>query len=112
MSLTSALTAALDGLNVTQSGMALVAANVANSGTPGYTEKTQSVQAVTSGGDTVGVDVTSVNRQLNTFLQSQLRTESSGGSYADQLSQIYQQLQTAYGNPSSSSSTSLSSTYS
>jgi flagellar hook-associated protein 1 len=110
MSLAQALTAAIDGLQVTQSGMALVAANVANSATPGYTEKTQTVGAVTSGGGNVGVDVTSVNRQLNTFLQSQLRTESSGGAYADLTSQIYQQLQSAYGNPSSSSS--LSATYS
>lgn len=112
MSLTQALTAAIDGLNVTQSGMAIVAANVANANTPGYTEKVQTTEAVTAGPDSVGVDVSSVNRQLNTFLQSQLRTESSGGSYADLLSQIYQQLQTAYGTPSSSSSTSLASTYS
>ena len=111
MSLSQALTAAIDGLSVTQSGMALVAANVANSATPGYTEKTQSVEALTAGGMNVGVDVASVNRQLNTFLQGQLRTESSGGSYADTMSQIYQQLQSAYGNPSSSSSTSLASTY-
>lgn len=110
MSLTQALTAALDGLTATQSGMALVAANVANSGTPGYTEKTQTLDTVTAGGSNVGVDVASVNRQLNTFLQSQLRTESSGGSYADLVNQIYQQLQQVYGNPSSS--TSLQATYS
>jgi len=111
MSLTQALTAAIDGLSVTQSGMALVAANVANAATPGYTEKTQSLEALTAGGTNVGVDVASVSRQLNAFLQGQLRTESSGGAYADQLSQIYQQLQSAYGDPSSTSSTSLSSTY-
>jgi len=109
MSLNQALTAAIDGLKVTQSGMALIAANVANSATPGYTEKTQSLQTVTAGGFNVGVDVATVNRQLNSFLQSQLRTESSGGAYADLASQIYQQLQQAYGDPSAS--TSLSATY-
>jgi flagellar hook-associated protein 1 len=110
MSLNQALTAAIDGLSVTQSGMALIASNVANAGTAGYTEKTQSLQTVTAGGDNVGVDVSSINRQLNTYLQTQLRTESSGGAYADLTSQIYQQLQAAYGSPSSS--TSLSATYS
>src|ERR1700678_644425 len=110
MSLNQALSAAIDGLSVTQSGMALIASNVANAGTAGYTEKTQSLQTVTTGGTNVGVDVTSVNRQLNTLLQSQLRTESTGGAYADLTSQIYQQLQDAYGSPSGS--TSLSSTYS
>ncbi len=110
MSLGQALTAAMDGLSVTQSGMALVAANVANSGTAGYTEKTQAQETITSGGFNVGVDVASVNRQLNTFLQSQLRTETSGGSYADLTTQIYQQLQQGFGDPQSS--TSLSATYS
>jgi flagellar hook-associated protein 1 FlgK len=100
----------MDGLNVTQSGMALVAANVANAGTPGYTEKTQTLNTITTGGLDVGVDVVGVNRQLNTFLQSQLRTESSGGSYADLTTQLYQQLQQTYGSPSAS--TSLQSTYS
>src|SRR3984885_837095 len=110
MSLSQSLTAALDGLNATQSGMALIAANVANAGTPGYTEKTLALQTVTAGGSNVGVDVAGVNRQLDTLVQSQLRTESSGGSYADLVTQVYQQLQQAYGDPSSSSS--LTATYS
>jgi flagellar hook-associated protein 1 FlgK len=109
MSLSQALAAAIDGLSVTQSGMSLIASNVANSSTPGYTEKTLGLQTIAAGGQTVGVDVTGVNRQLNTLVQSQLRTESSGGSYADLVTQIYQQLQQAYGDPSSSSS--LTATY-
>ncbi len=109
MNLNQALASSIEGLNVTQSGMALIAANVANANTPGYVEKTQALQTTTSADGSVGVDVASVNRQLNTQLQSQLRTESSGGAYADLASQIYQQLQSAYGSPSAS--TSLSSTY-
>src|ERR1700733_5129354 len=104
MSLSQSLTAALDGLNATQSGMALIAANVANAGTPGYTEKTLSLQTLTAGGSNVGVDVAGVNRQLDQLLETQLRTESSGGSYADLVNQVYQQLQQAYGDPSSSTS--------
>ncbi|SRR5579871_5769616 len=110
MSLNQIITTAIEGLNVTQSGMALISSNVANSGTPGYVEKNQTLHTITVGGSNVGVDVTGVNRQLNTFLQSQLRTESSGGSYADLTNQIYQQLQQAYGPPSSS--TSIQATYS
>ena len=37
-------------------------------------------------------------------MQSQLWTESSGGSYADTAAQLYQQLQQIYGTPGSSSS--------
>ena len=39
MSLTQALSSALSGLQVNQAGIALVAANVANADTPGYTRK-------------------------------------------------------------------------
>jgi len=109
MSLSQVLAAAIDGLSVTQSGMALVSSNVANAGTPGYTEKTLDLQTIAAGGQNVGVDSTGVNRQLDTLVQSQLRTESSGGAYADLVNQIYQQLQQAYGDPSSSSS--LTATY-
>jgi flagellar hook-associated protein 1 len=109
MSLGQALTAAIDGLSVTQSGLTLIAANVANAGTPGYTAKTQSLETVTAGGLNIGVDVAGVNRQLDEFLRTQLRTESSGGAYADLATQIYQQLQQLYGDPASS--TSLQVTY-
>ena len=51
-----------------------------------------------------GVDVTGINRNLNTLLQSQLWTETSGGSYADTTAQLYQQLQQIYGTPGSSTS--------
>ena len=50
MSLTQALTAAMSGLRVTQSGLALVAANVANADTPGYVRKT-AVQITSAAGD-------------------------------------------------------------
>ena len=45
------------------------------------------------------VDVNGINRNLNTLLQSQLWTETSGGSYADTLNTLYQQLQNVYGTP-------------
>ena len=45
------------------------------------------------------VQVTGVNRQLDLFVQSQLRTETSGGAYADQMSNILSQLQNVYGTP-------------
>ncbi len=50
------------------------------------------------------VDVAGINRNLNTLLQSQLWTETSGSSYADTSAQLYQQLQQIYGTPGSSSS--------
>jgi len=105
MGLSQALSAALGGITVTQQGMSVIAGNVANANTTGYVEETTSpVETAGSGDSGTGVDVGSINRNLNTLLQSQLWTETSGGSYADTASSLYQQLQEVYGTPGSSSS--------
>jgi flagellar hook-associated protein 1 len=105
MSVTQALAAALAGINVTQQGLSVIAGNVANANTPGYVdENTVQVETGTAGLSGTSVDVVGINRSLNTLLQSQLWTETSGGSYADTTSRIYQQLQQIYGTPGSSSS--------
>ena len=99
MSLAQALATAVSGLRTTQSGMALVASNVANAQTPGYVRKT--LDQTASGGADVGISVRTegINRVLDQYLQTQLRTESAGGAYADLKSQFYQRLQTVYGDP-------------
>ena len=61
-------------------------------------------RSATAGQAGASVDTTGINRDLNTLLQSQLWTETSGGSYADTTSQLYQQLQQIYGTPGSSTS--------
>jgi flagellar hook-associated protein 1 FlgK len=103
MSLTQALTTALAGLNATQAGLAVVAGNVANAQTPGYVRET--VQLVSTGTGTTGssVRVAEISRVLDTFVQSQLRTESAGGGYADIRASLYSQLQGIYGTPGSTS---------
>jgi flagellar hook-associated protein 1 len=102
MSLTQALNTALAGLNATQSGLSVISGNVANSNTPGYVDKTVNQIQVSAGGDSgSSVDIQGINRNLNTLLQSQLWTETSGGSYADTKAQLYQQLQQVYGTPGS-----------
>ena len=54
---------------------------------------------VATGAAGTSVDVTGVSRQLDLYIQSQLRTETSGGAYADQMSNILGQLQSVYGTP-------------
>ena len=101
MSLGQALATAVTGLRVTQTGMALVAGNVANAETPGYVRKSL-IQATIGGGDMgAGVRVTGINRILDQYLQAQFRTESAGGSYASLRSLYYQRLQIIYGSPGS-----------
>lgn len=103
MSLTQALGSALSGLQVTQAGLSIVASNVANAQTPGYVRKSVSQVAIGGGDSGIGVRVTAINRELDTFIQRQLQTETSGGAYADLRAQFYDRLQGVYGSPGSDS---------
>ena len=99
MSLGSALATAMSGLRANQAGLSIVSSNIANAQTPGYV--TQRInQTETATGDTgASVSVIGVNRQLNQFIQTQLRSETSGGAYAGQMASVLTQLQSIYGTP-------------
>ncbi|HXO55156.1 MAG TPA: flagellar hook-associated protein FlgK [Mycobacterium sp.] len=105
MGLSQALSAALAGVNTTQQSLSVIAGNVANANTPGYVDESlNQVELTTSGQGGASVDTAGINRNLDTLLQGQLWTETSGGSYADTTSQLYQQLQQIYGTPGASTS--------
>ena len=99
MSLSQALSSALAGLRVTQSAMSLVASNVANAETPGYVRKTLAQSATANGRESAGVRQVAVNRELDQYVQRQLRTEISGGAYATLRSDYYARLQDIFGMP-------------
>jgi len=99
MSLGSALSIAMSGLRANQAALSVVSSNIANAQTPGYVNRT-ATQIETITGDTgASVSNTGVSRELNQFIQSQLRTETSGGAYADQMASVLNQLQSVYGTP-------------
>ena len=99
MGLSQALSTAMSGLRATQASLALVGSNVANAETPGYVRKTVVQIAGTTGDYGASVQLNGVNRQLDQYLQTQLRTETSGASYADIRSTYLGNLQNVYGNP-------------
>ena len=108
MSLTQALSTALSGLQVNQASISMVASNVANADTPGYTSKVVN-QVSIGAGSSIGVRVSDIQRQIDLYIQRQLRVENAGASYADTRAQMYSQLQEIYGQPGSD--TSLESVY-
>lgn len=99
MSLSQALSIAMSGLRANQLGLSLVSSNVANSETPGYIRKTVNQIQTVSGSIGANVRVIGVNRELDTYLQNQIRTEQSGASYADLRASILSRLQSIYGTP-------------
>jgi flagellar hook-associated protein 1 FlgK len=99
MGLSSALATAMSGLRANQAALSIISSNVANANTPGYVTQNANQIEVASGGFGSTVQTTGVNRQLDLFVQSQLRTETAGGAYADQIANILTQLQSVYGTP-------------
>src|SRR5262245_36602588 len=103
MSLSATLGAALSGLRATQSGLALVGTNVANADTPGYVRKSVELRTTPAGQTSLGVRVAAVNRELDSYLQRQMRAEFAGGGYTDVRARYYDRLQQVYGEPGSAS---------
>ena len=101
MSLSSALATAIAGLHTNQAALSIVSSNISNAQTPGYVARTLTqIEVAGSSTDTgASVRVTAVNRQLDRYLQTQLRTETSAGTYADKISDVLAQLQSVYGTP-------------
>jgi flagellar hook-associated protein 1 FlgK len=104
MSLGSALATTMSGLQANQAALSIVSSNIANAQTPGYVEEGIDQVETYSGSAGAGVNVVGVNRSLNQFIQSQLRTETSGGAYADQIASVLTQLQSVYGTPGAAGS--------
>jgi flagellar hook-associated protein 1 FlgK len=102
MGLSQALSTAMSGLRANQTALSLVSSNVANAETPGYVRKTvNQVQTAAGGGG--GVQTIGVNRTLDEYIQAQLRTETSGASYASTRASFLNKLQSIYGDPDSAS---------
>ena len=101
MSLSDALSIAMSGLRANQAALSLVSSNVANAETPGYVRKTLDQVTIDSGSYGSNVRIVGVNRELDQYIQAQLRTETSGAGYASLRSNFLQQLQSLYGSPGS-----------
>src|SRR6202043_3841269 len=99
MGLSSALATAMSGLRANQAALSIISSNVANAQTPGYVTENPNQIDVPSGGFGAAVETSGLNRALDLFVQTQLRTETAGGAYADQTANILGQLQSVYGTP-------------
>lgn len=96
MGLGTVLSTATQGLSVTQTSLDVVARNIANAGTPGYTRKTVGQSNTIATG---GVHSLDVQRTVDAFLQSRLRTESSGFANVDVRKQFLDRIDAIFGTP-------------
>jgi flagellar hook-associated protein 1 FlgK len=92
----------MSGLRANQAALSIVSSNVANSQTPGYVAQTPNQIEVTTGDFGSTAKTTGVSRDIDSYVQNQLRTETGGSGYADQMANILKQLQNVYGTPGNS----------
>ncbi len=99
MGLSSALATAMSGLRANQAALAITSGNIANAQTPGYIAETANQTELSAGTGGTTVQVAGASRDLDVFIQKQLRTETGGAGFANQNSNILGQLQSLYGTP-------------
>jgi flagellar hook-associated protein 1 len=111
----SGLNTALSGLEAAQAAIDTTGQNIANANTPGYsrqrvvqTDRTPltipALSSITGGGSQVGlgVDITTISRVRDQFLDSSYRNQNSQASGNNTASTLLGQVQAALNEPSSS----------
>lgn len=103
MGVGGALSASLSGLQVTKAQLDVLAANISNADTPGYTRKTLSQTTDIAGQRVTGVRVDTLDRQLDALLQKQVRSELGASGYTQTLQSYHDRLNAMMGAPGSAS---------
>ncbi len=99
MGLTHILKTANSGLNVTQTSIDVVARNIANAGTDGYTRKTTAQENLIAGDQGMGARISGINRDVDQFVQQQLFIEDSRFANFETLSDFLNQVDQLFGAP-------------
>ena len=98
MSLAAALASAMGGLRGGQAAQTVVSSSTASAQTSGSITPSPTQVDVATSNQSAMVPTAGVNRQLDLFIQKQLRTETSGAGYANRMANILSKLQGVYGN--------------
>ncbi|MCB2082253.1 MAG: flagellar hook-associated protein FlgK [Hyphomicrobiales bacterium] len=101
---TSAISSALSGLKVSQASINVLTDNIANANADGYSrrEVTQAVQVV--GGVPRGVEIESVQRRVDDFLESSIRTQTSRAERYKSLASYMDRVSVLFGQPEAGNS--------
>ncbi|MEQ9327579.1 MAG: flagellar hook-associated protein FlgK, partial [Rhodospirillales bacterium] len=106
MSLTSALSTAVSGLQAAQQNLQLISNNVTNANTVGYTRKTAVQEARNVAGIGQGVQVANYSRQVDLNLLRQINGENATLQRQTTLDSYYNRIQAVFGTPASNGSVS------
>lgn len=99
MSLTSALSSALTGLNAAARQAEVLSSNVANASTPGYARREVQLGAAVLAGTGQGVAVVGVSRDIDQFLINERRLSQAGDGEQSVRAEFLGRVETAIGLP-------------
>ena len=99
MVLSRALTIASTGLKTTNQELAVVASNITNANTPGYTKKVSNREEMVVHGDLTSVIDTHVQRTIDQVAQKQFWSETSATNYASTIDNYHNQIDAMFGRP-------------
>lgn len=101
MSLSLALANGLSGLAASQRGLSVISQNVANANTVGYSRQVIQLEQQVIDGIGVGVDIASVDRQVDSFLVREVQNQRSVLGDAKAAESFFNEIQARFGSPSS-----------
>jgi flagellar hook-associated protein 1 len=93
MSLSTALSVALSGLQTSSALIQLTANNISNAQTPGYTEKSAELSSTSLGASAGGVEIASYTRATDSVLQQSYNAATASASYLGTQNGYMQQVQ-------------------
>ena len=99
MSLNGIAASALSALKTNSAALGVVSNNVANLNTPGYARRVVNEQTLALNGQLVGVDIASVERVVDQFLQSENLAANGTSSQYDTMAGMFTQLNGLLGGP-------------
>ena len=99
MSLNGIAASALSALQTNSAALSVVSNNVANINTPGYARRVVNEQTLSVGGQLMGVDIATVQRVADQFLQQESLSAGGSASQYDTMAGLFTQLNGLLGAP-------------
>jgi len=99
VSLNGITASALSALKTSSAALSVVSNNVSNVNTPGYARRVVNEQTLSAGGQLMGVDIASVQRVADQFLQQESLSASGSASQYDTMAGLFTQLNGLLGAP-------------
>ena len=104
MGLIQALNNSISGLNLNQQNLNVLSQNIANANTPNYSNEVVNQQAVFIDGEGAGVAVSSITRNINSFLTGEMQAQTSTNGAASTIQSYYTDIENLLGQPGGTTS--------